>query len=91
MQNLARAVSRVGFQVAHATYLFSPLPPLIFALRTLPSRLGVAQPANTAAEHAPDGLSAKAMNWVLDQEYRRIVAGGTLPFGSSCLLVAVKA
>jgi SAM-dependent methyltransferase len=91
--NLARALAGSGFRVEFASYMFAPLPPLIFAVRTLPSRLGLRQgadPERDASEVAPHGAAANLMDRMLAAEHRRIEAGRAIPFGASCLCVAVK-
>jgi SAM-dependent methyltransferase len=93
ISSLAGALAGSGFRVEFASYLFAPLPPIIFILRTLPSRLRLRQgvdPERSASEHAPSGVTARLMDRALTAEYKRIEAGGTLPTGGSCLCVAVK-
>ncbi len=91
--SLARSLSGAGFRVVFSSYIFSPLPPLVFLLRTLPSRLGWRQGVDAerdAAEHAPQGLAARLVDRLLDAEYRRLALCRPIPFGGSCLAVAVK-
>jgi len=57
---------------------------------TMPYYLSIAKERD-AAEHAPGGIAARLMDWLLRVELRRIRAGRSLPFGGSCLCVAVKA
>jgi SAM-dependent methyltransferase len=93
ISSLACALARSGFRVEFASYMFAPLPPVIFAVRTLPSRLGLRQgvdPERDTSEHAPHGGAANVMDRLLAAEHRRIEAGRTIPFGGSCLCVAVK-
>jgi SAM-dependent methyltransferase len=92
LASLTRALVWAGFRMEHATYMFAPLPPLVFMLRTLPSLLGLRQGVDEqrqAAEHAPKGLAARLIERWLDVEARRIAAGRGIPFGTSCLAVAV--
>jgi SAM-dependent methyltransferase len=92
LTSLARAVVQTGFRMEHATYMFVPLPPLVFVLRTIPSLLGLRQGVDEqrqAAEHAPKRLAAWLMDRLLDIEARRIEAGRHVPVGTSCLAVAV--
>lgn len=93
ISTLTRALERSRFRVQFATYIFAPLPPIVFALRTAPSWLGLcrgADPERDAAEHAPSGITAQLMDRLLAAEFRRIEAGRPLPFGLSCLFVASK-
>ena len=86
---LARILVKSGFRVEFATYIFAPLPPLIFLLRTVPSRLGLRRGGDSErdlAEHAPRGWAASLMDRLLDAEFKRIEAGRAIPFGGSCLM-----
>ncbi len=90
---LLSALHASGFQSEFESYLFAPLPPLIFLLRTVPSRLGIRRSAHTediAAEHRPRRLAARIMDRMLAAEYKRINLGLTLSIGASCVCVAVK-
>ncbi|MDR3514259.1 MAG: methyltransferase domain-containing protein [Azospirillaceae bacterium] len=91
-RSLTSVLAVSGFRVAFASYLFTPLAPLVFLLRTVPSRLGLHRRmdgAREAAEHVPDGWPARLMDRLLAAEYRRIDQGHPLSFGASCLCVAV--
>jgi SAM-dependent methyltransferase len=93
LRSLTRAVIGSGFKLEYATYLFAPLPPFVLLLRTLPSLLGQRRPEDEdlrASEHVREGFSARAINRLLDMESQRIRAGGTIPFGTSCLAVCIK-
>ncbi len=94
ISSLARTLERSRFRVDFASYIFAPLPPIVFAVRTAPSRLGLRRggdPERDAAEHAPNGVAARLMDRLLAAELKRIDAGRSLPFGGSCLCVASKA
>jgi SAM-dependent methyltransferase len=93
LRSLARALARTGFRVAYATYLFAPLTPLVLLLRTLPSLLHLRRAEDAelkVSDHVREGLSARAMNRLLHMEARRIEAGGSIPFGTSCMAVGIK-
>jgi SAM-dependent methyltransferase len=93
LASLARTLFASGFNVQFASYIFAPLPPLIFLLRVLPSRLGLrrrSQRLVREAEHVPPGAISYAIDPLLAAEWRRIEAGRTIPFGGSCLCVAAK-
>jgi SAM-dependent methyltransferase len=93
ISSLARILEKSGFRVEFATYIFAPLPPLIFLLRTAPSRLGLrpsSDPKRILAEHAPRGWAFDQMDRLLAAEFKRIETGRAVPFGGSCLCVAVK-
>jgi SAM-dependent methyltransferase len=94
ISSLTLALLESGFRVELASYIFAPLPPLVFLLRTLPTRLGLRRgndPERDAADHAPGGIAARLMDRLLRAELHRLSAGRSLPFGGSCLCVAVKA
>jgi SAM-dependent methyltransferase len=93
LRSLRRAVSGSGFRSEYGTYVFSPLPPAVLLLRTLPTLLRLRRPADAElqdSEHVRDGLTARVLDRLLDAEARRIGTGGTIPFGTSCLAVCVK-
>ena len=91
---LAKLVAAQGFTVEYATYFFSMLVPPVLALRSIPSRLGIKtkEPSAAADDHRlPGGAVGSALSRAMAWEARRIAAGGTVPLGSSCLLVARRA
>ncbi len=91
LRSLNRVLARSGFEVRFASYMFAPLPPLVFLLRTIPTRLGLrrgADPERDAADHAPGGLAARVMDELLDLEWQWLAAGRRVPLGGSCLCVA---
>jgi SAM-dependent methyltransferase len=93
LRSLTRALIDGGFKPQYATYMFAPLPPFVFLLRTLPSLLrlrGAADDEHQASEHVREGLSARVVDRLLDTEAKRIHAGRTIPFGTSCLAVYIK-
>jgi SAM-dependent methyltransferase len=93
LRTLAAALIGSGFRPKHATYMFAPLPPVVLLRRTLPSLLGLRRPADAqlqTSEHVPEGATARIMDRLLDIEAKRIKAGGTIPFGTSCLTVCSK-
>ena len=93
LSGLSSVLAAAGFRVEFASYIFAPLPPIIFVLRTVPSALGLRRGVDLerdSAELAPRGLSARFLACLLAAEYRRVEAGRTIPSGGSCLCVAVK-
>lgn len=93
LRSLTRAVTDCGFRPEYATYLFAPLPPFVLLLRTLPSLVGLRRPADAelqASEHVRQGFSARVIDRLLDSEAQHIRAGGTIPFGTSCLAACIK-
>jgi len=93
LRSLRRAVVGSGFKPEYTTYMFAPLPPVVLLLRTLPSLIRLRGPADAQvqdADHVPEGLTAHILDRLLDTEAQRIEAGGTIPFGTSCLAVCIK-
>jgi len=93
LATLTEALRQARFTLAYATYMFAPLLPLVFLLRTVPSKLGLRHGSDgqrLAAEHAPEGPAARLLERLLELEAQRVEAGRSMSFGSSCLAVAVK-
>ena len=93
ISTLSRTLDRSGFCVKFASYIFAPLPPIVFLLRTAPSKFGLRRnhdPERDAAEHAPSGVAARIMDRLLAAELKRIEGGQPLPFGGSCICLAGK-
>jgi SAM-dependent methyltransferase len=93
LPRLVRVLAESGFRAEYSSYMFAPLPPLILLLRTLPSCLGLSHGTDqegNAGVHSPRGAAARLMDFFLALEHGRIDAGRTIPFGGSCLAVAVK-
>jgi SAM-dependent methyltransferase len=91
LASLRQVLVGAGFGIRFGSYMFVPLPPLVFLLRTIPTRLGLrrgADPERDAADHAPGGLAARIMDGVLDMEWRWLKAGHRAALGGSCLCVA---
>jgi SAM-dependent methyltransferase len=93
LSDLTRLLAAVGFRIEFSSYIFAPLPPLVFMLRSVPSLLGgrrEADPQRDNKEHTPGRIQAQIMDQLLAMEFNRIDSGNTLPFGGSCLCVAVR-
>ncbi|RKH38350.1 class I SAM-dependent methyltransferase [Corallococcus llansteffanensis] len=90
---LCDLLRRTGFAVDFASYLFAPLPLPLWLLRAVPSRLGLrsegAVRARQDAEHgARGGVASAALRAVLSAERAWLRRGGSLPLGTSLLVVA---
>lgn len=94
VDSLSRLIERHGFAVDYATYFFSILVPPIFLARTIPSRLhltSAGRPARMNTDHTlPGGALGSTFSRSMKWEQRKVAAGETIPFGSSCLLVATR-
>lgn len=95
LDSLSTLLIAQGFEVEFATYFFAPLVAPILALRSLPTRLKLGkanQPAAVDVDHRlPSGIVGTTLSHLLSWEAARIARGSTVPFGSSCLLVARRA
>jgi SAM-dependent methyltransferase len=92
LTGLRQVVESAGYQLDYGTYFFSWLPLPIFVLRTLAS-LGRPKRSpgreRSAAQHGAGAPRLRRFaQRALAFEARRVAAGGTLPFGASCLIVA---
>ena len=86
-------LDEAGFDVEYSTYIFWPLPPLIFIQRVLRDRLTLGRretAREVASEHAARGLTRRLLDWTLGIEIRRLARGKSMPFGGSCLVCARK-
>ena len=91
-RTLRRAMESAGFRVEFQTDPFAPLPPPIFAIRSIPYRRGVRLPAEVFAERgAAEHGGSSLLNRVLELEAKWIGTGRPIWFGSSCLAVGTKA
>jgi SAM-dependent methyltransferase len=90
---LGAVLSRCAFDVRYQTYFFAPLTAPVALLRSLPHRLRRRSAATVeqgaARQHVPSPLARRAIDALLAPELRRIRAGRRVPFGTSCLVVAV--
>jgi SAM-dependent methyltransferase len=89
--SLIREMNRSGFDVEFSSYFFAGLPlPVLFA-RTLPGRFGLRNVAEThggAREHLMLGGLRTLVDALFAWERKAIANRCSIPFGSSCLLVA---
>ena len=90
LPQLHRVLASNNFRIEFSSYIFSPLPPLVFLTRTIPTRLGMEKGAIAGSEHTLRGPVGWMMDRMLDLELRRLRNGKGCPFGGSCLCVAVK-
>ena len=84
-------LGRAGFELEFFSYFFSMLPPLIFLLRSLPSRLGIRRRTTlrqTVAEHAGASSRSFLLSRLLERARRTIADGNSIRFGSSIVAVA---
>lgn len=95
LARLQAVLARCSFEVRFQTYFFAPLTVPVLLLRSLPHRLfrrtDAAIEEGAAKQHVPSPIARRAMDALLAPELSRIRAGRAVPFGTSCLVVAVKA
>jgi hypothetical protein len=92
-QKIIKVLEINNFKVIYASYFFSILFLPIFFARTLPSKLNLLFKAKNKSknEHLQKkGLFGKIINSIWNWELNRIQSNKTIPFGSSCLIVARK-
>jgi len=89
---LVQALKDVGFHVEYTTYIFAMLPLPIFALRSLPCRLGLRRGINVEQERREHrqmrGIIGRLVELLFEAELHAILRGSQIPFGSSCMAVA---
>jgi SAM-dependent methyltransferase len=94
LASLSKALRGAGFQVEYASYIFAFLPLPIFLFRTIPSRLKRVTEGACSERFQADAVGPRrfrsAINLVLRAEVAVLERGRRIPFGGSCLVVAVK-
>ena len=94
VRSLSRVLRDAGFVVELASPFFQALTLPVFALRAVPSRLGLRREAKletTAKEHtAPPGVLGRLFARILDAERARLRSGRRLSVGTSLIAVARK-
>ena len=94
LPRLHAVLSRCDFDVCYETYFFAPLVVPVFLFRSLPHRLHkratTAVDEGAAKQHLPSPMARRVMDALLAPELDRIKAGRSVPFGTSCLVVATK-
>jgi len=92
-KELSGLFSELGFKVSYVSYFFTVLIPPILLLRSIPYMLSLrrSDPDWRHRHHqdrrgASGSLLLKSMRW----EQRMIQCKKSMPFGSSCIMVAEK-
>ncbi len=95
VSQVQRILSRAGYQVEYAGYIFSMLPMPVLLMRALPSRLGWRKGDDWnryQQEHTRlSGPAGRLLKHWLDWELGQLRRGRAIPFGGSCLVAARKA
>lgn len=92
-KSLTKALSAAGFRTSFCSYLFAPLPLPVLLFRVLPGKLGLRKGRDAQrdeAEHVPGGFASRAIDQMLDAEFRRLDSGRPIQMGTSCLCVATR-
>lgn len=92
---LCKTLANLGFSVDYSTYIFAALPIPVFLYRTLPSALRLSgrdiTPATKRREHFVGCRRLRSVfGRILRRELVHVKRGGTIPIGSTCLVVATK-
>ena len=94
LRGLRALLGRSGYAVRFATYCFAPLTVPVLLARSLPYRLFGRRTReiedSAVQQHVPSPLARRAMDGLLALELAQIQRGHVVPFGTSCLAVAVK-
>lgn len=89
---LTEKLTRNGFDIEYATYIFSFLPFPTLILRSIPSRLKLIKSYDIEQEKKahikPGGLLGSAFEIILEVELWALNRKLSIPFGGSCLVVA---
>lgn len=90
VSGMRRRLGATGWNPIFSTHIFSILPLPIFFWRSLRSLFGkrTLPRADYASEHRARARGVTERIW--EMELRHLSRGGSIPFGSSCLLVAEK-
>ncbi len=98
LASLTQLLRAAGFISLYSTYIFSMLPVPIFVRRTLASKLGARKwqaidQRDQERQHTPGvgAVGRKVLDGMLGWEASRIARRLSIPFGSSCLVVAQSA
>lgn len=93
LKSIKELLTQNGFEIIYSTYFFSFLLFPIFLIRALPSKLKIRNnsKSKTQKEHNQNNrFIGKIMNSIWKWELNRISHQKSIPFGTSCLIVAKK-
>ncbi len=92
-KNIIKLLKENGFNIEYSTYIFSFLIIPLFIIRTLSSKFGLKKKSKTQTqkEHNQNkGFISMLLALIWRWELRRINMLKSIPFGTSCLIVARK-
>jgi 2-polyprenyl-3-methyl-5-hydroxy-6-metoxy-1,4-benzoquinol methylase len=92
IQSLDETLKHAGFQIEYASYFFGLLVAPIFLFRSIPSRLGIRK-RKAISKYRKELVLTNSwlewiIRWVVRMEANIIRRRKSIPFGSSCLVVA---
>lgn len=93
LHSISKLLENSGFEIVYKSYFFSFLVFPLFLIRTIPSKLGIRKKSKeqTQNEHNQNaGIIGKIMDKIWKWERRKISTLKSIPFGTSCLIVAKK-
>ncbi|MDA8441855.1 MAG: class I SAM-dependent methyltransferase [Peptococcaceae bacterium] len=91
LENLISKLTKAGFNVEYATYIFAILPVPIFLFRKIPSSLGIKHARKSAGkDHSYNSNSnvSKLLDKLWTWELKNIKQRKRIPIGGSCLIAA---
>lgn len=92
-KKIATLLKKNNFNVVCSTYIFSFLALPLFLIRTVPSKFGIRKKSKeqSQSEHNQNkGFIGTVMDSIWKWELGRIQQQKSIPFGTSCLIVAKK-
>jgi len=90
LKMLKKKLEVSGYRILYMTYIFSYLPIPIFLLRSIPSKLGLSKKRIDINDHKQAHKRIFLLDKVHQWELKQISKLKTIPFGGSCLIVAIK-
>lgn len=93
LKKVEKLLKNVGFDIEYKTYIFSFLVLPILFFRTIFSLLNLRKKDNSRTsvnEHKTGKIAKSILDELCKREMRKIAHGKTIPFGTSCMLVAIK-
>lgn len=88
---IEKKLELAGFKVVYSTYVFHFLPIPIFIMRSLPNKLNHRATKVDELKHkANHNKNSWIVEKLLNLELAAVTRGIRIPFGSSCLVVAIK-
>jgi len=95
VKSISQVLRENGFEIEFSSYIFSFLIIPLLLFRTIPSKLGFNKNSNNPEKHekehqAKKGLTQSIIDIICKLELSRIKKLKTIPFGTSCFIIARK-